>query len=176
MCRIFSSPASTDSLGDVNVLTALDWSKNVFERQESNYPQDVVQVVRSSNPKDEPYRDKNGIIIYETNDLTSFFQEYLEIRNDLLKKEQEELENLRALSESLVNSDESQIEKFIDDETFRREILQKLSEFPTYLISSFESFLDKCIEETVKRSEPYGAFKGYAENLTIVLEAISKIV
>lgn len=160
------------ALGDVNVLTALDWSKNVFDGQESNYPQDVIQIVRSKNPQTEPYRDKNGIVIYETDDLTTFFQEFLEIRKELLEKEEEEQKNLKSLSESLINSDESQIEKFIDDENFRKEILEQLSKFPTYLISSFESFLDKCIEETLKRSEPRGAFEGYAENVTIILDIL----
>jgi hypothetical protein len=159
-------------LGDVNVLTALDWSKNVFEGQESNYPQDIVQIVRSHKPNENPYRDKNGIVILETVALLNFFAEFKEVRGELLKKEEEELANLEALSEALNDSEDSQIEKFIDDEAFRIELLQKLSEFPTHLISSFETFLDKCIEETWKRSEPYGAFRGYAQNLTIILDIL----
>ena len=33
------------SLGDVNVLTALDWSKNVFRESKGNYPHEVVQIL-----------------------------------------------------------------------------------------------------------------------------------
>jgi hypothetical protein len=50
------------------------------------------------------------------------------------------------------------------------EVLQTLSTFSNDLISGFVSFLNKCIDETWVRSEPNGAFQGYADNLTLILE------
>jgi hypothetical protein len=37
-------------LGDVNVLTALDWSRNVFKAAETTYQSDVIQILRTESP------------------------------------------------------------------------------------------------------------------------------
>ena len=73
-------------LGDVNVLTAIDWSRNVFFSKQENYPHDVIQILRTSNPKEEPYRDRNGILILETSDLTKFFDEFEAVHRELLEE------------------------------------------------------------------------------------------
>lgn len=160
-------------LGDVNVLTALDWSKNVFSGATENYPNEVIQVVRKDNPKEEPYRDRNSIIVIETHSLEDFFEEYTKIRDEELKEEIILKENLSKLANKLDNPDESMIEKFIDDTKFRKEVLTTLSSFSNNLISGFVSFLDTCIDETWKRSEPNGAFQGYADNLSMILDILT---
>jgi hypothetical protein len=68
------------SLGDVNVLTALDWSRNVFKSEHGEYPCDVVQIVRNGKPDNSPYRDRHGIAIVETADLSAFFEEFASAR------------------------------------------------------------------------------------------------
>lgn len=160
-------------LGDVNVLTALDLSKNVFSGATENYPNEVIQVVRKDNPKEEPYRDRNSIIVIETHSLEDFFEEYTKIRDEELKEEIILKENLSKLANKLDNPDESMIEKFIDDTKFRKEVLTTLSSFSNNLISGFVSFLDTCIDETWKRSEPNGAFQGYADNLSMILDILT---
>jgi hypothetical protein len=37
-------------------------------------------VLRKDNPKEEPYRDKNGIVIVESDDISKFFEEFMVIR------------------------------------------------------------------------------------------------
>jgi len=165
-------------LGDVNVLTALDWSQNVFTREHEtgkfeSYPNEVIQVVRVSKPKGSPYRDKHGIVILETKDLRDFFYEYDTIRKDLLKEESEQRKNLLKLARDLDNPKERYIEKFIDDQELRIRMLKKISRFPIYLISGFVSFLHKCIDETWERSKPDGAFEGYNENLCMILDILT---
>ncbi len=160
-------------LGDVNVLTALDWSKNVFSGNLENYPHEVIQVLRKDNPKEKPYRDKHGIIIIEACRLTEFFKEFVEIRMKLMEKEEEERRALDDLAKELDNPKQSMIERFIDDREFREKILKILSKFPIHLISGFISFLNKCIDETWIRSEPSGAFEGYNENLMIILDILT---
>jgi hypothetical protein len=63
-------------LGDVNVLTALDWSKSVFNGGEATYPNDVIQLLRKNSPHEKPYRDKNGIVIVEAENISDFFEEF----------------------------------------------------------------------------------------------------
>ncbi|HUW27969.1 MAG TPA: SIR2 family protein [Sulfuriferula sp.] len=160
-------------LGDVNVLTALDWSRNVFKGEQANYPNDVIQVLRKDNPKEEPYRDKNGIVIIETEDISGFFDEFMDIRGKLLEDEKKELKTLKNLAARLDDPDSAMIEQFIDDQAFRSEMLKILSKFSIHLVSGFLSFLNKCIDETWLRSQPNGAFEGYNQNLIIILDILT---
>lgn len=160
-------------LGDVNVLTALDWSKNVFKGENVNYPNDVIQVLRKDDPSKTPYRDKNGIVIVETSNLSEFFGEFMVIRSQLLTDEKLKLEQLNKLAADLDAPDSKTIEQFIDDPAFRASLLQALSKFSIHLISSFVSFLDKCIDKTWARSMTWGAFEGYNQNLVLILDILT---
>lgn len=160
-------------LGDVNVLTALDWSRNVFKEEQSNYPHDVIQVLRKDNPKESPYRDKNGILILEADELSKFFEELSTVRSVEVEREKKELDTLNELAKELNDPKQSMIDKFIDEEVFRKKVLIILSKFPTHLISGFVSFLNKCIDETWSRSAPNGAFEGYNQNLIIILDILT---
>ncbi len=160
-------------LGDVNVLTALDWSKNVFKGESVNYPNDVIQVLRKDNPSEIPYRDKNGIVIIETSNLSEFFGWFMEVRTKLLDEEQKEQIQLKELSAQLDDPDNKTIEKFIDDKEYRAALLKVLSKFSIHLISSFVSFLNKCIDVTWLRSQPCNSFEGYNQNLILILDILT---
>lgn len=69
--------------------------------------------------------------------------------------------------------DGAMIEKFIDDEKFRGEMLETLSKFSIHLISGFVSFLNNCIDESWSRSAAKNAFEGYNENLIIILDILT---
>lgn len=64
-------------LGDMNVLYALDWSKNIYTH-ENEYPHEIIQAFWTSEPKKNPYRDENGNIIIEISDLEEFLKELIE--------------------------------------------------------------------------------------------------
>ncbi|MDD5113687.1 MAG: SIR2 family protein [Methylobacter sp.] len=159
-------------LGDVNVLTALDWSRNVFRGEEATYPNDVIQILRKDNPREMPYRDKNGIVIVEAEDISDFFEEFMVVHAKKLVERDKAHEVLKKLANKLDDPDGAMIEQFIDDSDFRSEILKELSAFPIDLISGFVSFLNKCIDETWTRSQPKGAFEGYNQNLIIILDIL----
>lgn len=158
------------ALGDVNVLTALDWSRNVFRGERKNYPNAVVQVVRKEDPEEAAYRTRNGVVIIETNELSAFFEEFIEARKKVARQEKKEQEALEKLAAKLNSPRGSMIEKFIDDEESRAETLKMLSESSIHLVAGFVTFLDKCIDETYRRSAPSGAFRGYGQNLAIILD------
>lgn len=160
-------------LGDVNVLTALDWSRNVFKGEEANYPNDVIQVLRKENPSEDPYRDKNGIVIFEVENIAHFFEDYITTRTAELECKKKEQENLNVVAKKLDDPDGEMIEKFIDDVAFRSEMLKALSKFSIHLISGFISFLNKCIDETWGRAQPNGAFEGYNQNLILILDILT---
>ena len=160
-------------LGDVNVLTAIDWSRNVFLSKQENYPHDVIQLLRTANPQERPYRDRNGILIVETSDLTKFFDEYSSVHVELLKEKMKQEEALEKLSDELEDPKENTIKKFIDDKDYREGMLKVLGTFSSNLISGFVSFLNRCIDETWVRAEPKGAFEAYDQNLTILLDILT---
>ena len=161
------------ALGDVNVLTALDWSRNVFKGERKNYPNGVIQVLRQPDPAEEPYRARNGVVIIETEELSAFCEEFSGARRRLARREKKEQEALDSLAGKLNSPRSSMIEKFIDDEEFRAKTLKVLSESSIHLVAGFVSFMDKCIDETWRRSAPSGAFHGYAQNLTIIIDILT---
>jgi hypothetical protein len=160
-------------LGDVNVLTALDWSRNVFSAKQKNYPSGVIQVLRKGHPVKAPYRDHNDIVIIETESLSAFFEQFAEVHEGLLKREEKNQEALTSLAATLNNPKHSTIDKFIDDSNYRQKMLRIISKFSLSLSSGFISFLSKCIDETWSRSAPIGKFEGYNENLIILLDILT---
>jgi hypothetical protein len=161
------------ALGDVNVLTALDWSKHVFKGKQGEYPKDVVQVVRTKRPRKSPYRDKNGIVIIETAELSDFFDDFGNVRTAENEIEQKKQKRLRRLAHELISADGSMVARFIDDKEYRTKILRRVSESSIYLVAEFIPFLDKCIAETWRRAQPRGCFEGYNQNLSIILDTLT---
>lgn len=161
-------------IGDANVLTALDWSKNVFEGGKTDYPNDVVQVLRKTAPSLAPYRDGNGIVVVETSEITDFFEEFA-IARDKVTKEEERKNELLTKLDKIFREPGGTIDKFIDDNDVRETILKVLARFPAPLVSGFLTFLEKCVDETWKRSEPRGAFEGYNQNLILLLDILTAI-
>lgn len=161
------------ALGDVNVLTAIDWSKNVFENKNNNYPHSVIQVYRTENPKTDPYRDRNGILIIEVASLAEFFDEYIPINLVKTEEHRQEQESLQALSERMTNPDDNFVAEFIDERAKRKAMLGELGNFSSNLLPGFISFLNHCIDETWVRAQVPKAFTAYDQNLIILLDIIT---
>ena len=162
-------------LGDVNVLTAVDWTKNVYSGQRINYPHDIIQLLYTENPKNEPYRDRNDILIVELNDLKSTLNEIADITKKESEKELKRNSELTDLNEIFKNPREEHVKKFIDNEIFRKSVIDAIAKHDVYLISGFLELFSKAIDETWDRAEPYGAFHAYNENLTLLLDIIENI-
>lgn len=163
------------SLGDVNVLTAVDWTKNVYSNQRINYPHDIIQLLYTKNPLKEPYRDKNEILIIEFDDLKSILVEItatIEKDKKVFESNEKKLHNLNNIFE---NPDEHHITQFVDDENFRKDIVKAISKNDVKLISGFLELFSRAIELTWIRSEPKNAFFAYDENLSILLDIIIDI-
>ena len=159
-------------LGDVNVLTAIDWSRNVFRSETENYPNGVIQILRKANPETAPYLDKNGITILETADLKDFFTEAAGVCDLERGRQKTERDTLEKVSAELSAAGDATVKQFIEDPVYRARILTALSKFSVHLSSGFISLLNKCIDETWARSAPNGAFEGYNENLIIILDIL----
>lgn len=162
-------------LGDVNVLTALDWSKNVFSSNDAHYPHEVIQIVRKEEPKDKPYRDRNGIVIIEVCELADFFEEFIGFHCHYLEQKCARDEAVKALTLKLQSPGDSLIDEFIDDPTTRKAILKDLAEFPAATIAGFESFINKVLDQTWLRAKPRNAFSAYNQNLIVILDILTEL-
>lgn len=160
-------------LGDINVLTALDWSKNVFNNTSSvSYPHDIIQLLHTKNPSKSPYRDKNDIIIVETSNIETFFEELCNVIEEKQTLFEQNLIELEDLNGKFTNPSEKMIKKFIDNQHYRQGIIKKLEGNETYLTSGFLYFLDAVVNETKNRAEPTGAFFAYDERLKVILDVL----
>lgn len=160
------------SLGDINVLTAIDWSNNVFKKGTEEAACDVIQVARKESARDEPYWDKNGILIVETESLDEFFKELIDVLGGEEEVENRTQTEVKEIAKTLESGDSSIINQFIDDGETRRKILATLSNWPEDFISSFISLFEKCIDETWNRAKPPGAFNAYNQQLKMILDII----
>lgn len=162
-------------LGDVNVLTAVDWAKNVYSNQRINYPHEIIQLLFTNSPNADPYRDKNDILIIEFNDLKTILTEIskLVLEDKILEKENDKkLHELNAIFE---NPEHENVKNFIDDEEFRKSIIYEIAINDIKLISGFLELFSRAIDETWERAKPSGAFFAYNENLKILLDIIENI-
>jgi hypothetical protein len=160
-------------LGDVNVLTALDWSKNVYEKEHGDYPHEVIQILWAKHPKPDPYRSKDGIVIVEVAEISEFCKEYVTAETERAKERKLKAQKIKEIAEFLAASEAGAIQRFIDDHSWRRSVLKVLAKFNVEVVREFESFIGACFKETQHRSGKDGAFEEYATDLDITLDILT---
>ncbi|MFJ7647700.1 SIR2 family NAD-dependent protein deacylase [Lysinibacillus sp. NPDC097279] len=160
------------SLGDMNVLSSLDWSKNVYT-VEDEFPYDIIQVLWTKSPKNDPYYDVNGNIVIETNNIDDFLNE---LCLKIVEKQFEydmDMKKLRKIIEQLENGNGDMKKRFIEDnQSFRVSMVKLLSKFEHQLITPYIQFLSECIGEVWSESSKNGAFDEYDKYLKILLDII----
>jgi SIR2-like domain len=176
------------ALGDVNVLTALDWSKNVFANPEgyreyqfgephhpypyNRYPHGVIQILRKSNPRAEPYRD-GDVWVIETGELEAFFRE-LEPIGTAAKARADQRKDSIARTKYLEEPDEEAIKRFIEDDVGRNTTLHTLFNDPAPFVLPLISFLARALDATLHRYGPDETNRTYSKYLTIVLDLLRR--
>jgi len=160
-------------LGDVNVLTALDWSKNVYEKDQGDYPHEVIQVYRTEAPSPDPYRSRDGMVIVEVSEISEFCKEYVDAATEWKKARRQRRAKVQQVVDLLSASEPATIKRFIDDDPWRRKVLRTLAKFSVELVRDFESFLEVCFKETSQRQSKDGAFQAYATDLHITLDILT---
>lgn len=162
-------------VGDQNVLTALDWSKNVYKNNKAHYPNGVIQLVFCQNPKDFPVETSSGIILIETNSILETLSSINDKINANKAKHNDRIEEIKQITSHLVNADEKIIVKFITQSDYRLAYIVRISDDYRYIIQSFLNFLAKVFDCCWKRAIPYGAFQAYEEMTSIVLDVLIEI-
>lgn len=158
-------------LGDMNVLSALDWSKNIYAK-EVEYPHDIIQAVWTQNPKEYAYRDENGNLILEIGSIEDFFNELVEYLKGKRAEYDIKLKDLQKLIDLLSCDDEDSVEKFISNKEFRKELLEKVSEFEYNMMHTYIEFFIRCMSKVWEETSYNGAFDAYDKYLSILLDII----
>ena len=165
------------SLNDLNVLSAVDYSKNVYSNDMS-YDTPIIQLLHKQYPNSEPYCSDNGIVIQEIADLSDYFLEYLDYEKRFRGQIGKIAKQVNEYVELLSNSDDVFVEQFINDSAFRLKYIKPISSFAPefwYVYSSYTAFLNKCFGVLWNRSSVYGAFEEYNKILCVLLDIIENI-
>jgi len=159
------------NLGDFNVLTAMDWSKNVYYAQNINYPHDIIQFLYNPEvPRKMPYRDGNGTIILEFSDLAVLLCELAVFIKQFKLGYVKYIKKVERTKKELRKPTNDTAQKFIDDSKYRVTILQLLAGSSNAYISAFLELFFKCVDVFRKRARPARAFHAYAEFLNVLID------
>lgn len=162
-------------LGDINVLTAVDWSKNVYNSQNGSNPHNIIQLLFKNKPQEAPYIDNNGIIILE---ISSILDTLNEIKENIDKKRKIYLEESTVINEYIEmfkNANQKDVSDFINKEEWRILILKFLSENEMKYISGFLVYFTKVMDQAWEETIPNQAWEAYDNLLRIILDIIEKI-
>lgn len=162
-------------VGDPNVLTALDWSRNVYQNSKAHYPNGVIQLVYTATPNQDPTESRDGMVLLETSSLVETMTEICAVIDELRLQQRNNAAEVELVRDHLINADDSTILQFITEQDNRRVYLARISLNYRYVIEPFLSFLSKVFDRCWERAAPNGAFGAYEEMTSIVLDVIIEI-
>jgi hypothetical protein len=160
------------NLNDINVLTAVDWSKNVYQESSKNYPSNIYQLLHitdHSQMKHEPYINENGIVILEFNNLKTILNEISEVVKKARIKKQNDDKQYEELEISISEKSDQKISDLVRDENLQIELFKILFELETTRDSLLFVLYQKLMDEAWKKSSVDNAFYAYDYNLKIHL-------
>lgn len=158
-------------LGDVNVLSAVDWSKNVYV-EKNDYPHEIIQALWRINPVELPYYNEKGNLIIEISNIEEFLREFVEY---LTKKEEEfetNLLTLKSIIKDLDKKEEEKITEFIENQEYRLQLLKLLKQFEYQMMSSYVDFLSVCINKVWQKAIQPQQFSSYNDYINILLDIL----
>lgn len=163
-------------LGDSNVLTALDWARNVYSKGKENFPHNIIQLLYTEKKdNDGKIEEKDGVVIYQTSDLLETLKAISDYITNFILKDSERKENLKKIANLLSMPDSELIEKFINDKTERKKIISKVNDYHFELTGVFDTFLSKIFDKCWKMAMPKNAFYAYEKMISIILDLFIQI-
>lgn len=171
-------------LGDINVQTAVDWTRNVFDQRDSEYESCIIQLLYNpDNPREEPYIDEiTNVTVLEIDNLTGF----LEDLEKFMQRSKSTYDRNRKKAKSVIDKVSAQsmsdleiiITDYIKDEAYRRGIIKdfgSLSREFGYVYNSYLPFLSWVFEQLTSDAEEPNNFEAYNIKLQIILDNFETI-
>jgi hypothetical protein len=134
-------------LGDINVLSAVDWANNVFRGENHNEPPDIIQILLiEGTPRKEVYQQNNGTTILEVNSISNFFMElckYIE--------ERRKAESAKKIQFSKIKSyfypNDTMIMEFLHNSKLRADLLNSFAALDPLHFSGLVVLISKALEK-----------------------------
>lgn len=163
------------SLGDINVQSAMEWSRTfqngsglTIEKYQSKVVQALfVEEIESATP----YEGENGEIILEINDIKSFLEE---VKRSIDARQTEHDASLALLQEWFV--EDRLADLIADDEDSRRDFITTINQFPrSYDVQTLTRFLDGVLDPVWTAARADGGFNHYNRYLSILLDILENV-
>ena len=161
-------------LGDFNVMTAVDWSKNVYENKSVSYPSEMIQLIRAAKPKPDPYYE-NEILIVEFADLKACLEEICKHVKAKTIEAEAMSKRLMRIEKKYTDPSEKLIKGFIDDNEIRELILRDLNENKNHFINGFLELLSRALDSLWVKARETGGFPVYNRYLNVLLDIIENV-
>jgi hypothetical protein len=160
-------------IGDVNVLTALDWSKNVLgDIETQKYPHKVIQLLYTGPDGEESCYEKDNILILETRDISKTLQKISDLVTSAIEEEKIAKTDIEELEKKFASLDKNAMRDFVDKDSYRKDIIQCISGREEYIMPSFLYFLGKILDDLKEKSHQDGDFSYYYFRLKILMDII----
>ena len=166
-------------LGDINVITAVDWANNVYTNSSEGYDFPIIQLLYVDAPKPAPYISKDNIVIYEINNLEDFFRELSSFMNGYNEKYDEKMKTMGEIVTYLNCTEDEHILDFIDNKDCSKDRI--LNFFKTlepefgYVYNVFFPFVRCVVANLDELSARRGAFQEYDRKLCFILDIFMSI-
>ena len=161
-------------IGDLNVISAIDYSKNVYTGH-SHIENSIIQLVYTDEPKDECY-EKEGIIIYEIDSIASFFNELSEYITRYKSYLGKITNNVERKQEEFISSSNDFVNKFdANIDNYRTETIKFIYGLESnywYIYTSFISLIQRVFDKNMEGAKYPLQFQFYDSYLTILLDLI----
>lgn len=165
------------SLNDLNVLSAVDYSQNVYTNVSATFETPIIQLLYKEGAREDPYTN-NNIIIQEIEDLSSYLTElidYIKRYKSIIGKKSNEV---KKLLEFFTNADDIDISTFINNKDNRYEIFNSIKSIDFefwYIYPSYMAFLNKSFAVLWDKAHVQNAFSYYKDILDLLLDIIENI-
>lgn len=165
------------SLNDLNVLSAVDYSQNVYTNVSATFETPIIQLLYKKYPNQEPYIN-NDIVIQEIGDLSDYFSELIDYIKRYKSAIGKKSNDVKKLLEFFTNADELDISFFIHDKGNRQEIFNNVKSIDFefwYIYPSYMAFLNKSFGVLWDKAHIQNAFSYYRDILDLLLDIIENI-
>jgi hypothetical protein len=157
------------AVGDVNVQTAIDWSENIYEFENSSVPSGILQVIRKPEPSEKIVRNGKKSIL-EVESIQSFLEEI----GQAVTQYQESMTDLGGKNEKFYNdleeSAEVDIKTFYIDDPYRKKLINEIPNHSPVNVTRLRNFLSRVLDTVNEKSREYGEFEAYNQKLKVILD------
>ena len=167
-------------LGDINVRSAIDWSKNVYTNTSDEYDFPAIQLLyKEGRTQKNPYQIESGVYVVEINDIGTFFKDLQNYSIPYKRERDQYLEKIRNLISDFSIASEETVNAFIENESNYREyvvnFIASLKQEFGYIYISYYHFIQTVLDKMDEMSREYGAFAVYEKKLTIILDILEEV-